>query len=120
MLLKNWPLVRNSPGEGDIDEDLCGYQERGNKSDEVFHRYTADGVKFRKTTKISDIPVNAGDELYVDVIPVELTDGFLEVLRRGVKVFYLRRLALISIKREELGLPKTSRNDLRALMKNRV
>jgi hypothetical protein len=54
--------------------------------------------------------------LYVDVIPIELTDEFVEVLWRGVKVFYLRRLALISIKREELGLKKNSRSDLKALM----
>jgi len=52
----------------------------------------------------------------VDVIPVELTDEFIEVLRRGVRVFYLRRLTLMARKREELGLSKTSRNDVRTMM----
>ncbi|MEM4303031.1 MAG: hypothetical protein QXQ70_03930, partial [Candidatus Caldarchaeum sp.] len=44
------------------------------------------------STKITDVPAGAGDELFVDTIPVELTDGFIELLRRGVRVFYVRRL----------------------------
>ncbi|MEM2334476.1 MAG: hypothetical protein QXZ62_07930, partial [Candidatus Caldarchaeum sp.] len=52
----------------------------------------------------------------MDTIPVELTDEFIEVLRRGVKVLYLRRMSVMAEKREELGFSKTSRNDVRAMM----
>ncbi|MEM1946055.1 MAG: hypothetical protein QXF95_03455 [Candidatus Caldarchaeum sp.] len=52
----------------------------------------------------------------MDVIPVELTDEFIEVLRRGVRVFYLRKMTVMAEKREELGLSKTSRNDIRTMM----
>ncbi|MEM4306652.1 MAG: hypothetical protein QXD61_11865 [Candidatus Caldarchaeum sp.] len=51
----------------------------------------------------------------MDTIPVELTDEFIEVLRRGVRVFYLRRLTLMARRREELNMSKTARNDIRAL-----
>jgi regulatory protein YycH of two-component signal transduction system YycFG len=78
--------------------------------------YTTDGVKFSKTTKISDIPVNAGYELYVDTTPIKLTDEFGEVLRRGVKVCYLRRLNMIEERCEKVGLKKNSKSDLKALM----
>jgi len=53
----------------------------------------------------------------VDVIPVELTDDFIEVLRRGVRVFYLRRLTLFKQMYERLGIKtKNAKNDVRVLM----
>ncbi|MEM0482496.1 MAG: hypothetical protein QXM16_06400 [Nitrososphaerota archaeon] len=91
-------------------------KNRKRKSDENHHVYTNDGENFSKAVKITDIPVKAGDELYVDTIPVELTDEFVEVLRRGVKVLYLRRVTMLAKKREELGLSKNSRNDVRVMM----
>lgn len=87
-----------------------------NKNEENYHVYSVDGESFGKANRITDIPVEAGDELYVDTIPLELTEEFTELLRRGVKVFYLRRLTLIASRRKELGLSKTSRNDVKALM----
>ncbi|MEM0482161.1 MAG: hypothetical protein QXM16_04650 [Nitrososphaerota archaeon] len=53
----------------------------------------------------------------MDTVPVELTDEFLEVLRRGVKVFYLRQLTLFKKMYERLGVKtKSAKNDVRALM----
>ncbi|MEM4411118.1 MAG: hypothetical protein QXT61_05380 [Candidatus Caldarchaeum sp.] len=91
-------------------------KKRSGKNDENYHIYSVDGENFHKACKITDIPVEHGDELYVDTVPVELTDEFIEVLRRGVKVLHLRRLNILAKKREELGLSKTSRNDIRTMM----
>lgn len=52
----------------------------------------------------------------MDVIPIELTDQFLELVGKGVRVFYLRRLTLLASKREGLHLSKTARNNVRILM----
>ncbi|MEM0482845.1 MAG: hypothetical protein QXM16_08205 [Nitrososphaerota archaeon] len=98
-----------------VDVHRLANKDRKKKTDENYHIYT-DGINFGKTTRVADIPAKAGDELYVDIIPVELTDEFVEVLRRGVKVLYLRRMTVLAKKREELGLSKTSRNDIKAMM----
>jgi hypothetical protein len=50
-------------------------------------------------------------------LPVQHTDGVIELLGRGVEVYYLRRLTLIEKVRGELRLPKSARGDIRALMK---
>ncbi|MEM2582494.1 MAG: hypothetical protein QXD09_06820, partial [Candidatus Caldarchaeum sp.] len=91
-------------------------KNRKRKNDEQHHVYSNDGEGFYRVSRVSEIPAEQGDELYVDTIPVELTDEFIEVLRRGVKVLYLRRMSVMAEKREELGLSKTSRNDVRAMM----
>ncbi|MEM1965080.1 MAG: hypothetical protein QXH12_03090 [Candidatus Caldarchaeum sp.] len=53
----------------------------------------------------------------MDTVPVELTDEFIEVLRRGVRVFYLRRLTLFNLMYERLGIKtKSAKNDVRVLM----
>jgi hypothetical protein len=44
-------------------------------------------------------------------------DGAIELMRRGVEVYYLRRLTLIEKIRREHKLPKSARGDIRALMK---
>ncbi|MEM2237669.1 MAG: hypothetical protein QW351_04785 [Candidatus Caldarchaeum sp.] len=91
-------------------------KNRKRKNDEQHHVYTNDGEGFYRVSRVSEIPAEQGDELYVDTIPVELTDEFIEVLRRGVKVLYLRRLNILAERCEELGLSKTSRNDIRTMM----
>lgn len=91
---------------------LAGRNRSGNI--EKFHVYSADGIDFGKARRITEVPVRAGDELFVDVIPVELTDDFLELLRRGVKVFRLTRLDLLPQRRED---DKTAVNDIQAMMK---
>ncbi|GBC69461.1 hypothetical protein HRbin01_01159 [archaeon HR01] len=83
------------------------------KTEENYHVYTTDGVEFGKAERIADIPAKSGDELYVDVIPVELTDEFIELLRRGVRVYRLRRLDQIPNYRNGV---KSARNDVLAMM----
>ncbi len=78
--------------------------------------YTTDGESFRYADGFGDLPAGSGDRVYVDTIPLQHTDGVIELLRRGVEVYYLRRLTLIKKGREELRLSKTTRNDLRVLM----
>ncbi|MEM0481319.1 MAG: hypothetical protein QXM16_00300 [Nitrososphaerota archaeon] len=53
----------------------------------------------------------------MDTIPVELTDEFVEVLRRGVRVFYVRRLTLFRLMYQKLGIKtKSAKNDVKVLM----
>jgi predicted nucleotidyltransferase len=52
----------------------------------------------------------------MDTLPVQHTDGAIELLGRGVKVYYLRRLTLLKKVRGELRLPKSARGDIKALM----
>jgi hypothetical protein len=53
----------------------------------------------------------------MDTLPVQHTDRAIELLGRGVEVYYLRRLTLIERVRGELRLPKSARRDIKALMK---
>jgi len=99
-----------------VDVHRMANKNRSRKNDENHHIYSVDGENFNKAAKITDIPAKANDVLYVDVIPVELTEEFIELLRRGVRVFYLRRATMLAKKREELGLLKTARNDIRAMI----
>jgi hypothetical protein len=52
----------------------------------------------------------------MDTIPPQHTDGAIELLRRGVEVYYLRRLTLLEKIRGEHKLPKSARGDIKALM----
>jgi hypothetical protein len=52
----------------------------------------------------------------MDTIPPQHTDGAIELLRRGVEVYYLRRLTLLEKIRGEHKLPKSSRGDIKVLM----
>jgi hypothetical protein len=58
-----------------------------------------------------------GDKLFMDTIPPQHTDGAIELLRRGVEVYYLRRLTLLKKMPGEHKLPKSTRGDIKALMK---
>ncbi len=91
---------------------------RTNKNGEGYRiTYTVDGLTFKHVDSFTDIPAKDGDMVLVDVLPLQHTDGAIELLRRGVEVYYLRRLTLIRKRREELKLSKTgSRNDIKALM----
>lgn len=92
-------------------------KNRSRKNEENYHMYSVDGESFSKAGRITEIPVEAGDELFVDTVPVELTDEFVDILRRGVKVYYLRRLTLFKKLYEKLGIKtKSSKNDVRVLM----
>jgi hypothetical protein len=78
--------------------------------------YTTDGITFKHVDSFSEIPAGPGDRLFMDTIPPQHTDGSIELLRKGVEVYYLRRLTLIEKMRREHKLPKTARGDIKALM----
>ena len=79
--------------------------------------YTTDGVSFKHVDSFGEFPAGPGDQVFVDTIPPSHTDGVIHLLRRGVEVYYLRRLTLIKKIGMELRLPKTARGDVRALMR---
>jgi hypothetical protein len=78
--------------------------------------YTIDGTAFKHVDSFGEIPAGPGDKLFMDTIPPQHTDGAIELLRRGVEVYYLRRLTLLKKVRGELKLPKSAREDIKALM----
>jgi hypothetical protein len=78
--------------------------------------YTTDGITFKHIDSFSEIPAGPGDKLFMDTIPPQHTDGAIELLRRGVEVYYLRRLTLFKKVRGEHKLPKSARGDIKALM----
>jgi hypothetical protein len=79
--------------------------------------YTVDGTTFKHVDGFSEIPAGPGDKLFMDTLPPQHTDGAIELLRRGVEVYYLRRLTLIEKVRREHKLPKSARGYIKALMK---
>jgi hypothetical protein len=78
--------------------------------------YTTDGTAFKHVDSFSEVPAGPGDKLFVDTIPPNHTDGVIELLRKGVEVYYLRRLTLLKKVRGEHKLPKTTRGDIKVLM----
>jgi hypothetical protein len=78
--------------------------------------YSTDGTTFKHTDCFDEIPAGPGDKLFMDTIPPQHTDGAIELLRRGVEVYYLRRLTLLKKARKEHKLPKSARGDIKALM----
>jgi hypothetical protein len=90
---------------------------RTKKNGEGFRiTYTTDGITFKHVDSFGEIPAGPGDRLFMDTIPPQHTDGAIELLRKGVEVYYLRRLTLIEKMRREHKLPKTARGDIKALM----
>ncbi|MEM2515604.1 MAG: hypothetical protein QW419_03575 [Candidatus Caldarchaeum sp.] len=88
------------------------------KKDDSGYRvtYTTDGENFRHVDSPSEIPAGHGDQVFVDVIPIIHTDGFIELLRRGAEVYYLRRLTMIEAVRQRLKIPKSGRGDVKILL----
>jgi hypothetical protein len=90
---------------------------RTKKNSEKFRiTYTTDGKAFRHVDGFGEVPAGPGDRLLMDTIPPQHTDGAIELLRRGVEVYYLRRLTLLRKMRGELRLPKSARGDIKTLM----
>ena len=54
--------------------------------------YTTDGITFKHVDSFSEIPARPGDKLFMDTLPPQHTDGAIELLRKGVEIYYLRRL----------------------------
>lgn len=78
--------------------------------------YTTDGEVFKHVDNPAEIPAGNGDQIYVDTIPIIHTDSFIELLRRGVEVYYLRRLSMVEAVRQRLKIPKSGRGDVKVLM----
>ncbi|MEM0348777.1 MAG: hypothetical protein QXD24_01145 [Candidatus Caldarchaeum sp.] len=94
----------------------CDVHRRG---DDTGYRvtYTTDGENFRHVDSPVEIPAGHGDQVFVDTIPIIHTDGFIELLRRGAEVYYLRRLTLIEAMRQRLDIKsKSAKADIKALM----
>jgi hypothetical protein len=78
--------------------------------------YSTDGTTFKHTDSFNNIPAGPGDRLFMDTLPPQHTNGAIELLRKGVEVYYLRRLTLLKKMRREHKLPKSARGDIKALM----
>ena len=79
--------------------------------------YTTDGTAFKHVDSFKEVPAGPGDKLFMDTLPPQHTDGAIELLRRGVEVYYLRRLTLLEEMRSEYKLLKSTRGDIKELMK---
>jgi hypothetical protein len=95
---------------------FCDVHRRPKNGEGYRITFTTDGVTFNHVNSFEEIPAKAGDKIYTDTIPLNHTDGAIELLRHGVEFYYLRRLTLIEKKRGELKLPKTTRGDIKTLM----
>jgi hypothetical protein len=102
-------------GKG-VNRFFCDVHRRARNGEGYRITFTTDGVTFKHVDGFAEIPVRAGDRVFVDVVPLQHTDGAVELLRCGVELYCLRRLTLIKERREELKLPKTTRGDIKALM----
>jgi hypothetical protein len=90
---------------------------RTKKNGERFRiTYTTDGITFKHVDSLGEVPAGPGEKLFMDTLPPQHMDGAIELLRRGVEVYYLRRLTLLEKARGELKLPKSSRGDIKVLM----
>jgi hypothetical protein len=95
---------------------FCDVHRKAKNGEGYRITFTTDGVTFKHVDSFGDIPAKSDDKIYIDTIPLVHTDGAIELLRRGVELYCLRRLTLVEKKRGELKLPKTTRGDIKALM----
>jgi hypothetical protein len=47
--------------------------------------YTTDGTAFKHVDSFGEVPAGPGDKLFMDTLPVQHTDGAIELLGRGVR-----------------------------------
>ena len=95
---------------------FCDVHRKARNGEGYRITFTTDGVTFRHVDSFAEIPATTGDKVFVDTLPLNHTDDAIELLRRGVEIYCLRRLTLIKERREELKLPKTVKGDIKALM----
>jgi len=110
------PDKAHAPEGKGVNRFFCDVHRRAKNGEGYRITFTTDGVTFKHVDGFAEIPVKAGDKVFADVVPLQHTDGAVELLRRGVELYCLRRLTLIKERREELKLPKTTRGDIRTLM----
>ena len=116
-------LMGEAPSKGSEKPSLgkwvrfyADVHRRGENGEGYRITYTADGATFRHVDSFLDIPANVGDKVFVDVLPLHHTDGAIELLKRGVEVYYLRRTTLIARRRDQLKLSKSAKSDIKVLM----
>jgi hypothetical protein len=108
---------RTLPVEGKrVRKFFCDVHRRAKNGEGYRITFTTEGVAFKQVDSFTDIPAKEGDKIYIDTLPLNHTDDAIELLRRGVELYCLRRLTLIGKKRGELKLPKTTRGDIKTLM----
>jgi hypothetical protein len=95
---------------------FCDVHRKAKNGEGYRITFTTDGITFKHVDSFTDIPAREKDKIYIDTIPLNHTDGAIELLRRGVELYCLRRLTLVEKKRGELKLPKTTRGDIKTLM----
>jgi hypothetical protein len=110
------PDKAQAPEGKGVNRFFCDVHRRARNGEGYRITFTTDGVTFRHADSFAEIPVKAGDKVFVDVIPLNHTDDAIGLLRRGVELYCLRRLTLVEKKRGELKLPKTTRGDIKTLM----
>jgi hypothetical protein len=110
------PDKAQAPEGKGVNRFFCDVHRRARNGEGYRITFTTDGVTFRHADSFAEIPVKAGDKVFVDVIPLNHTDDAVGLLRRGVELYCLRRLTLVEKKRGELKLPKTTRGDIKTLM----
>jgi hypothetical protein len=110
------PDKAHAPEGKGVNRFFCDVHRRAKNGEGYRITFTTDGVTFKHVDGFAEIPVKAGDKVFADVVPLQHTDGAVELLRCGVELYCLRRLTLIKERREELKLPKTTRGDIKALM----
>jgi hypothetical protein len=110
------PDKAHAPVGKGVNRFFCDVHRRARNGEGYRITFTIDGVTFKHVDGFAEIPVRAGDKVFADVVPLQHTDGAVELLRCGVELYCLRRLTLIKERREELKLPKTTRGDIRTLM----
>jgi hypothetical protein len=110
------PDKAHAPVGKGVNRFFCDVHRRARNGEGYRITFTIDGVTFKHVDGFAEIPVRAGDKVFADVVPLQHTDGAVELLRCGVELYCLRRLTLIKKRREELKLPKTTRGDIKALM----
>jgi hypothetical protein len=110
------PDKAQAPVEEGVRRFFCDVHRKAKNGEGYRITFTTDGVTFKHVDSFEDIPAKSGDKIYIDTLPLRHTDGAIELLRRGVELYCLRRLTLIEKKREELKLPKTTRGDIKTLI----
>ena len=63
---------------------------RSKRNGEGFRKtYTTDGTTFKHTDGFGEVPAGPGNKLFIDTLPVQHTDGAIELLGRGVRSIIL-------------------------------
>ncbi len=70
-----------------------------------------DCERFKMVWRLSEIDAKDGDEVYVDSLPAEAYRDVIDLMKRGVRVFRLKRLDILPKLRAQINVEKTHEND---------